>query len=453
MLESRESSSPVLTRAVSAALRGEHCNVYEFSTFQKVALSILGKLPQSLALWLIPRVQAPNSLNPQFAQSLMIRYFVNERINDYSQLKGQFPSLVTGVAIGGAAGHIAVLANGPFLPQAFVMTLQGGATDGNVLSYFNRSVEIARQFVSRNPNIKTIQHFDPIHDGWLTKYVNHLRIKLLDIPDEYKNFIRNRVKPGGEIIYLDGRTSWLQYQIDSRMVFQVGGWGGISSEEFLAGSQRIRDYCQSNQIEKSDWKLSEFPLIKGIESEWGSEPLFAQALQKFCQQEGYQFIPITFKNPHNFSKLAFTAYKDFYKKSGIEPQGTIIEMFSQYDLAAVQKGALQPLRLIFNTTDSLEFLTQMKAEFPKNKPVFFSPLVTFSITPDLVPFSGWESALNDFPFINIGARQSHYPADAKALIGWQKSLREWVGKNKIKIKGRLTGKKLLDIANTLELQD
>jgi hypothetical protein len=107
-----------------------------------------------------------------------------------------------------------------------------------------------------------------------------------------------------------------------------------------------------------------------------------------------------------------------------------VEMFSQFDSNAARQAGLLPLWLIFNTLDSLDYLNEMKAQFPQGKPVFFSPLATFSVTPDLVPWKDWEAALAGMNWTNIGTRSSHYPADARALVKWVELLRNWVANNK-----------------------
>jgi hypothetical protein len=117
-------------------------------------------------------------------------------------------------------------------------------------------------------------------------------------------------------------------------------------------------------------------------------------------------------------------------------------MFSQFDANAARQAGLLPLWLIFNTDDSLEYLKEMRAQFPAGKPVFFSPLSTFSLTPDLVPFEAWNAALADFKWVNIGARQSHYPADARALVKWVEPLRKWVAANRNPVTARLEAEEL-----------
>jgi hypothetical protein len=104
---------------------------------------------------------------------------------------------------------------------------------------------VAREVLERNPNIKAIAHFDPIHDGWLTRTISHLRLKLIDLPVAYQGFIRKFLAPGGTILYLDCSAHWLQFHLSDRFSVQVGGWGGIPSEEFISGSERIDRFLEA----------------------------------------------------------------------------------------------------------------------------------------------------------------------------------------------------------------
>jgi hypothetical protein len=96
-----------------------------------------------------------------------------------------------------------------------------------VNEYLHRSLDTALRIAAENPGLLTIQHYDPIHDGWLTRFVNHLRFKLLDVPPAYAEFIHTKLAPGGALVYLEGGASWLRYRLGERSLFQVGGWGGI----------------------------------------------------------------------------------------------------------------------------------------------------------------------------------------------------------------------------------
>jgi hypothetical protein len=448
-IESTESSSPIVTRAVAAGLRGQFCDNYEFPGWQKAVLLALGALPQGAARFAISRFESVTGLPPSVLDDFQMDDLVRARLADYDGLPGPFPAIITGAALGGATAYLCLALGGPFLPQAFVITLKGGSPDGDVNFYLRQSLERALKIADKNPGLMTIQHYDPVHDGWMTRWVNHVRFKLLALPAAYAEFVKSRLEPGGAVVFLDGGAAWLHYRLGSGSVFQVGGWGGIPPEEFLEGSQRIHAYAQQAGLKFTDWKLKDYPLERGPESEWGSEPGLAEALEKFCKAEGFRFVCIPLAHPNDFSRLAFNCAKRLLEKEGRAPAGVLVEMFSQFDSNAAMQSGLLPLWLIFNTDDSLDYLKEMRAEFPAEKPVFFSPLATFSLPPDRVPFDEWAAALEGFEWINIGTRRSHYPADARALVKWAEPLRNWVAENQHPITGLLTGEELAQLSKMI----
>ena len=447
LLESPESSSPIITRAVAAGLQGIFCDNYQLKSWQRVLVHGLGAFPQQVGRTLVSRFQTLTAVNPASVSDLRLELMASERLKDYSGLQTRFPAVTIGAALGGATAHIALALGGPFLPQAFVLTLKGGSQEGDARAYLRRSADLAIEVANRNPEILTIQHFDPVHDGWLTKRVNHLRLKLLDLPEAYKEFLHNRLEPGGAVCFLDCGAKWLRYRLGERSVFQVGGWGDISPQEYLESSPRLEGYCRAEGLKACDWRLPEYSLEEGAESEWGCEPGLGDALERFCHQERFCFIRIRLPFPHDFSRLAFKAVETLLQIGGREPAGVLVEVFSQFDATAVMRSGLLPVWLVFNTTDSREFLIEMRSLFPPEKPVFFSPLSTFSLTPDLVPWADWEETLRGFDWHNVGTRPSHYPSDARVIASWAEPLRLWVKEHEQPIHGRLRPEDLQDLTN------
>jgi hypothetical protein len=448
-LESPESSSPIITRAVAAGLVGEYCQNYQFPAWQKLLLNLLGRFPQSLARALIARFQSISGMDPARLDGLTVETLAHERLQDYAGLTGTFPTVTLGAALGGASAHLALALGGPFLPQAFVTTLRGGAPDGDPHTYLNRSLELALKLARTNPGLFTIQHYDPVHDGWLTRHVNHLRFKLLDLPQAYRDFLHRHLEPGGAIVFLNCGARWLRYRLGERSIFQLGGWGDISAQEFISGSPRLQNYALSAGLSQSSWGLTGYSLEEGPESEWGCEPGFGVALQAFCKQNGFRFVEIALPHPHDYSRLAFSVQRALLEEAGLQPQGVLIETFGQFDATTVHKAGLLPLWLVFNTRDSLVFLESMRPQFENYSPVFYSPLITFSLTPDMVPWEGWDQALAGLDWRNIGARPSHYPADALALTNWTEKLRGWAAHHPRPINTYLSPEKLQAIAASL----
>ncbi len=449
LLESHESSSPIITKAVASGLMGLKSEVYHFSKLEQILLRIVGHLPSSVAEWVIPRANSGNSLSVQDVEGLKTSDLVNGRLKDYSEIEGKFPAITVGIGMGGTTSHLSLALGGPFLPQAFVMTLKNGTLNGDVNAYNQLSLNVAKRITHNNPDLMSIQHYDPVHDGWLVKRVNHLRVKLIDLPQEYKDFIRQKVVQGGDVVYLEGTAKWKRFRTGDHNVFQVGGWGDISDEAFIFGNERLDAFAKKEKLEYYHWMLNGFPLEEGPESEWGSEEGLGEALKTFCDKEGFNYIKISYQDPNNFSKLAYFTKKRILENANLEPSGVAVEMFSQFDTSIIDHSRLLPLWLIFNTMDSLRFLESMTPEFPRKKPVFFSGLSTFSITPDLVPFSEWERVLRNFEMINIGARKDHYPADTIALLDWKKPLEKWAIENSSNFENHISAKELYEISQNI----
>jgi hypothetical protein len=450
LLESHESSSPIITRAVANGLQNIKSEVYHFSKMEQMLLRIIGKLPGSVAEWVIPRANSGNSLSNQDVVNLKTSDLINGRLKDYKNNEGKYQAITVGIGMGGTTSHLALALRGPFLPQAFVMTLKKGTMTGDVNAYNKLSIDIAKKVTDKNPDLMSIQHYDPVHDGWLVKRVNHLRVKLIDLPKEYKDFILEKLEPGGDVVYLEGTAKWKRFRTGNHNVFQVGGWGDLKDSAFLYGNSTLDAFAKKEKLDFYHWMLDGYPIEDGPESEWGSEAGLGEALQEFCNKEGFNFIKISYQDPNNFSKLAFFTKKKILENANLQPSGVAIEMFSQFDTSIIDHSRLLPLWLIFNTMDSLRFLESMTSEFPKDRPVFFSGLATFSITPDLVPFEEWKRVLSGFETINIGARKNHYPADTLALLDWKKPLEKWAAKNPSDFENHISGKEIASIASRIE---
>lgn len=446
-LESRASSSPVITRAVASALTGTPFDVFSFYGWQKFALLILDHFPVSLRNRLVRWDTRQLALPPEWSGSITTEQLVAERIADYEDFEGPFDAVLIGAALGGATAHLATTLGAPFLPQPFILSFQGGSPTDEVGPHLQNALALAGPMLERNQGIQVVSHFDPIHDGWLTKDINHLRVKLLDLPAGYIRFLRERLRPGGAIVYLDCEAKWLQYEIEERHVYQIGGWGGISAEEYLQGSERIDDsLAASGSKHRGAWRLEGYPLRERAESEWGSEPGLKRAVRSFAAREGYNFVPIELPQPLDFSRLAYRAQLERCIQSGTVPQGVVIETFTQYDPTTVDQGALLPFWLIFNTSDSLEFLKKEFPNFPEGIPIFFSGLVNFSRTPDMVPWNAWKQVFQGREWINIGARPERYPEDLPALWRWPQKLRAWVQSHPSPLSLRLTPADLIRLA-------
>lgn len=451
-LESGESASPVITRLLGSYLAGEKASVFEFSAWERVGMRLLNALPPAFARTAVKLRFQLTALDPQDAQALTTQDLVGARLCDYAKIRGRkFPAIVIGAAMGGASAHLAAALGVPFLPQPFILGLRGGSPEDDLESHIELTSPVARQILKRNPELMAVAHFDPIHDGWLTRVVSHLRFKLITLPEGYHSFIKEVLEPGGAILHFDCRARWLQYELGERQRYQVGGWGGISAREFMEGSDRIDAALErANSPHRGGWHIRGLEPTSLPESEWGSEPGLEQALEGFAARQGFGFHTLTGTDPHAFSTLAYQAHKRLYANESRSPQGVVVETFTQYDPALTLHAGLLPLWLIFNTTDSLEFLKSQVSYFPGDLPVYFSGLVTLSRTPDMVPWGQWAHVFSDLEMRNVGARPQRYPEDLVSLWEWSQRLRSQLVPSEWKAEpGRLALDDLLRLAADL----
>lgn len=422
--ESAESASPLITRLVAGVLTGKQEAVFPFAAWERFGLRVLNLFPPKVARTIVGAQFNRSALDTQRALQLDIEDLVQQRLRDYRDLDGRFPVVVMGSALAGAAAHIAAILGGPYLPQPFILGLRGGSPDESVEHHLIRTTLAADAILKHNPKVRAIAHFDPIHDGWLTRSVSHLRLKLIDLPDAYHSFINKYLMPGGTLLYLDCSAQWLQFPLSDRFTLQVGGWGGIPPEEFIAGSERIdQALAASGSPHRGGWRLAGVDPEWAPESEWGSEPGLDQALQVYAERNGYRYQRVKFSHPHDFSWLALRAHAALYAIQDREIAGVVVETFTQYDPYTVLQAGLLPLWLIFNTSDSLEFMQSKLQQIAPDIPIFFSGLATLSRTPDMVPWEAWSSAMEGRQWHNVGAGPRRYPEDLVALFKWEERLR------------------------------
>ena len=84
--ESPESSSPIVTRAVAAGLRGQYAENYEFPGWQRAALRMLGALPQGAARFAISRFQSLSGLPPEVLKNFSLDDLIEARLGYYAHL-------------------------------------------------------------------------------------------------------------------------------------------------------------------------------------------------------------------------------------------------------------------------------------------------------------------------------------------------------------------------------
>jgi hypothetical protein len=69
-----------------------------------------------------------------------------------------------------------------------------------------------------------------------------LRAKWLTLPQAYRHFLRECLAPGGVVLSVECELTWPVIRCGERYLFQFGGYGGATIEEYLHGGARVADF-------------------------------------------------------------------------------------------------------------------------------------------------------------------------------------------------------------------
>ncbi|MBC7263953.1 MAG: hypothetical protein H5T64_06270 [Chloroflexi bacterium] len=437
-------SSAIAMRSVAAALRGEFFASQDRGPLAELAARFISLLGPRAITWAVERVVATSGINPRFAHAVRTENLAQYAVSLYHDCKGPYSAVILGAPNGGVA-HLATALGVPFLSEHFLTSYRDPAHPDDIATYKAHGDALAQPILANNPDLAVVNHYDPLHDRFLVKYVNHIRMKLLALPQAYRDFIRIRLQPGGTIIFIDCRYLWRQYRVAERHTFQVGGLGGVSDEQFMTGTPEIEAMQRAEGSPfVGGWRL-DLPLSVEPESEWGTLPEFRAACEAFARQNGYQFLALEGNTPEAFSVLAYRAHRKLSEKEGRQPRGVFFDCFTLVNPVASRISRLLPLWLPFNCRDSLDFLRRMLPEIPTEMPVLFAPLPNFAPAFDTVPMAEWQTTLSNHKVNWLGINPRLYPTDILGLLRFRREIESWCQAHPDPVRAHLTVEELTQL--------
>lgn len=247
----------------------------------------------------------PNGSNQSEFQTVNTR----KQHIDVADLLDRVTSLYTGVPtkerynhllIGPPNGGMVYLATRfkcPYLPTDLFLPIQIGCDPDSLVCHLEALHTFSR-VIQGCDDIEVIGHFDPIHDRVDIGKILHTRLKFSSIPKQYKQFITDNLSANGTIVVVQCDFSWKQFELDDRVFFQLGGFGAISPDEYVTGSERIDHWLATQWTShRGGWGNAGYEPRTRQESEWGSPPEFADHVREFCDLNGYEFLKIEVDHP------------------------------------------------------------------------------------------------------------------------------------------------------------
>lgn len=373
----------------------------------------------------------------------------------------QFPRPAYPVAFigssSGALAHLAVALGAAWLPQTFLVALRrrGGGID-DPRGDLRQALEPAAALLARNPDVRLHQMHDPSQDRLSLRYISYFRPKYLRLPPAYRQFLEEKVEPGGTIVLSECTRRWPTTRVGERHVFQFGAVGGMDPQEYFEGSPRVADYLRRHGVRLRRWDPPA-PSGDSPEAEWGFEPALRDEVLEIARRRGLRVLRLEFEEPDDLSPAVADFHRDWYRRRGLPANRLLVGSFILVEPHwALRTGAV-PYWSTFNAGPShrrlLDYLQQ--AEPFDDMHVMIFPHGTESV--GLPSLEDWRAVLRQarrrgsflgldeaaYPFhfsalaryhMDIGSIGARFPLPpALGIESFERFLRESDGRHAVKL--------------------
>lgn len=300
------------------------------------------------------------------------------------------------VAIGssnGAMTHLYAALGIPWLPQTFLIPVRRhGVHPDEPKRDLEKVKAFAGPLLEANPELQLHHMHDGNQDRLMIQYMTYFRVKRLALGKTLERFLERSLEPGGTILLTECTLKWPTLKVDERYIFQHGGLGGATKEEFERGSERVADYLARYGSHRRSWDPPE-PDGERPEAEWGFEPALREDVLRFAGKHGYRVKRLTFEQPEHLSPLVADFYRAWYKQRELVANRLLVESFALHTpFWALRTGSV-PFWMVFNTEPSAAALEDyLKSRDPFNE-INLALLSHGVDSVGLVPIEAWERLL------------------------------------------------------------
>ncbi|HDJ89115.1 MAG TPA: hypothetical protein ENG40_00265 [Thermoprotei archaeon] len=428
-------SSSSIVKATASTLRDKYFDPFGINPKLKPLTHLVLKLGKKANFYLANFIVKSFGINKSYLKFASVENAAKWVVLNYKgNIKRDKYNFIVIGAPSGAAAHLASLLNAPFLTQHFLLLVkEKDRHPDDVFVRLYSGVNTARILNKINGNkIEIIIHYDPVHDRLLIRYLDTIRFKLRVLPREYRTFILNRLGNEGIIVFLDVKYMWKQYRISDNVTFQIGGLGGIGPEEYIIGSDRLKEWLSNQKSSVESWNLgNEYELIEYPESEWSSITGLEEDTRAFADDNGYDFIKITANHPEEVSEKVFNTYLQLLADHNVETDRFFFDCFTAINPLFNLKTSSVPIWLPFNCEDSYRFAKRIIASISRLKSstslrIFFTLLPSYIKSPDQLALSDWIKLFNSITtYVDlIGISKKYYPYDILYPFNYIENIRE-----------------------------
>jgi len=418
-------SSTALLRMLAMYLYGQDYQLFGGSPMGATALTALSALvPRRVREHIYQLGGRKEAVRPETLAEFDAEEAARAIVELYP--KQRYPAIAIGSS-NGAAVHLCAALGIPWLPQNLLILVKESELDPDQpRDVLEKGSRHGPALLEKNPDLSLHHMVDPSQDRLMTREALYFRVKRLRLGHVYEKFIADHLAPGGSLITVECGLGWPVKRVADRHVFQLGGVGGLTPEEYLRGSERVSTFLEAQGSPLKGWDAAPTDEHQP-EAEWGFAPELADDVRRLAQAEGYRFRRLSFDHPEALSPFVADLYRWWYRREGVgkDPERLILESFFLMDPWHVLQTASVPFWTVFNAESSARaagrYLDAAEA-FDDIRAVVFSHGMS---SPGLAPMQSWLSLLAKARLGSglLGVDPREYPKDFRVFLRYHNALR------------------------------
>ena len=328
----------------------------------------------------------------------------------------------------GAAVHLAAALGIPWLPQTFLTPVRRHLPADDILARPGVGPR-ARRAPSppHNPDLCVHQMHDPVHDRQMVQRIGYFRLKHLRLGRLYEAFLRQDLLPGATIFTIECRLGWPVTAVTDRHLFQVGGFGDASPQEYLEGGPRVQDFLHRFDSNRGTWRVPA-PTGQAPEGEWGFREELLDDVLAFANQHGYRVRRILFDGPDDLSPFVADLYRWWYQQRGMDAGRLLVECFALLEPYWTLRTGSIPYWLAFTSNccaRGLEDYVLAATAFDEMYLMLFSSGIEGI---GMATIDRWRGILNQARQCSafVGVDEKEFPSDYAAFVRYHTELKRQV---------------------------
>lgn len=346
-------SASGMLRALACHLHGQPFASLGMSRALRPLAIGVNALPERLRTTVYAWSGWVEAVSPQRLGDLRAEAVAESLIGHYP--RQAYPAVALGSS-NGAITHLCAALGIPWLPQTWLVPVRRMMSDPDAP---RKGLEAGRPWAEAlldgNPELQLHHMHDANQDRLMIRHMTYFRVKRRTIGRAYERFLTDTLQPGGTIMVVECGQRWPTTRIGPRHVFQHGGVGGATPDEYLHGGPRVTEFLARYGAKVRRWDSPE-PDGESPEAEWGFAPELLDDVCRFAAEHGLHVVRLRFDSPQAPSRFVADLYRWWYRRLGLAEGGLVADSFILADPFTTLRGQGVPFWALFNTEPAAQAL-------------------------------------------------------------------------------------------------